>query len=241
MTNATKKAARSVGADERPASRDAQRSINFNTSITKEAQFGKKNISDMPDKLAAIDGETLMELRLPPTRFCVQTLLPQGLTVLSGSPKIGKSWLTLDLCVRVAKGEPLWSLPTTAGTTLYLCLEDTFRRIQDRLLCITDEVPANAFFAVAALTLADGLADQIRQFVTEHPDTVLIAVDTFRRLCFDNIDNHDNHDLSLTSAYLVARAAPVFTTFPSFTKAFRADMAGNWELPRNCSTSLRET
>ncbi len=37
----------------------------------------------------------------------------------------------------------------------------------------------NALFAVAAKTLADGLAEQIRQFVSEHPDTVLVAVDTF--------------------------------------------------------------
>ena len=28
-------------------------------------------------KLTVIDGETLMDMRLPPTRFCVQTLLPQ--------------------------------------------------------------------------------------------------------------------------------------------------------------------
>lgn len=131
-------------------------------------------------KLAVIDGETLMDLRLPPARFCVATLLPQGVTVLGGAPKIGKSWLVLDLCVRVAKGECVWNLPTQQGTTLYLCLEDTERRIQERLLCITDEVPANAFFAVAARTLADGLCGQIRQFVEEHPDTVLVAIDTFQ-------------------------------------------------------------
>lgn len=132
------------------------------------------------NRLAVIDGETLADKRLPPTRFCVQTLLPQGVTILGGAPKVGKSWLVLDLCVRVAKGEPIWNLPTTKGTTLYLCLEDTERRVQERLLSITDDVPANAFFAVAAKTLTDGLCEQVRQFVSEHPDTVLVAVDTFQ-------------------------------------------------------------
>jgi len=132
------------------------------------------------NRLAVIDGETLVDKRLPPTRFCVQTLLPQGVTILGGAPKIGKSWLVLDLCVRVAKGESIWNLPTAKGTTLYLCLEDTERRVQERLLSITDDVPANAFFAVAAKTLADGLAEQIRQFVSEHPDTALVSVDTFQ-------------------------------------------------------------
>ena len=132
------------------------------------------------NKLAVIDGETLVDLRLPPTRFCVQTLLPQGVIILGGAPKVGKSWLVLDLCIRIAKGESIWSLPTAQGTTLYLCLEDTQRRIQERLLTITDDVPANAFFAVASKTLADGLAEQIRDFVTEHPDTVLVVIDTFQ-------------------------------------------------------------
>lgn len=132
------------------------------------------------NKLTVIDGETLADLRLPPTRFCMQTLLPQGVTILGGAPKIGKSWMVLELCVRVAKGEAMWGMATTQGTTLYLCLEDTLRRVQERMLCITDEVPANAFFATAAETLADGLCEQIRQFTAEHPDTVLVAIDTFQ-------------------------------------------------------------
>ena len=131
-------------------------------------------------KLTVIDGETLMDTKLEPTRFCIDTLLPQGITILGGAPKIGKSWLVLDLCVRIAKGESVWNMPTTKGTTLYLCLEDTLRRVQERLNCITDDVPPNAFFATAAHTIAEGLCDEIRAFVKEHPDTVLVAIDTFQ-------------------------------------------------------------
>ena len=68
-----------------------------------------------PHKLTVIDGETLMDKRLPPTKFCVDTLLPQGLCILGGSPKVGKSWLVLDLCVHVAQGSPLWGLDVTRG------------------------------------------------------------------------------------------------------------------------------
>lgn len=90
-------------------------------------------MADEKTKLAVIDGETLMDMKLPPTKFCVDTLLPQGLCILGGASKIGKSWWVLDLCVRIAKGEPMWELKTAAGTTLYLCLEDTLRRVQNRL------------------------------------------------------------------------------------------------------------
>ena len=137
-------------------------------------------MSEKKNKLTVIDGETLMDTRLEPTRFCIDTLLPQGITILGGAPKIGKSWLVLDLCVRIAKGESAWDMPTAKGTTLYLCLEDTLRRVQERLNCITDDVPSNAFFATAAHTLAEGLCDEIRAFVKEHPDTVFVAIDTFQ-------------------------------------------------------------
>lgn len=151
-------------------------------------------MADKNVKLAVIDGETLMDMKLPPTKFCVETLLPQGMCILGGASKIGKSWWVLDLCVRIAKGEPMWDLKTTKGTTLYLCLEDTLRRVQNRLLCITDEVPSNTFFAISAGTLSDGLCEQIREFVKEHPDTVFVAVDTFQIVRNNNIDTSYAND-----------------------------------------------
>ena len=145
-------------------------------------------------KLTVIDGETLMDTRLEPTRFCIDTLLPQGITILGGAPKIGKSWWVLDLCIRIAKGESVWDMPTAKGTTLYLCLEDTLRRVQERLNCITDDVPSNAFFATAAHTIAEGLCDEIRAFVKEHPDTVLVAIDTFQIVRNSGADSSYGND-----------------------------------------------
>ncbi len=132
--------------------------------------------------LSVMSGQTLMELTLPPQDYVIRGLLPMGLSIIGGAPKIGKSWLMLDLCVKVAKGEPLWEMETKRGTTLYLCLEDTLRRLQNRLDCITDTVPPNAFFATVSGTLADDLEAQILQFIRERPDTVLIAIDTFQMI-----------------------------------------------------------
>ena len=56
-------------------------------------------------RLAVIDGETLMDTRLEPVRFCVHSLLPQGIAILGGAPKTGKSWLVLDLCIKIAKAK----------------------------------------------------------------------------------------------------------------------------------------
>lgn len=132
------------------------------------------------NKLSVIDSETLLDTRLAPTKFCVDTLLPEGLCILGGAPKIGKSWMVLDLCVRIAKGEDIWNLHTHKGSVLYLCLEDSHQRIKNRLNIITDEGSCDLYFATESKTMADGLCDQIREFYREHPDTVLVAIDTFQ-------------------------------------------------------------
>ena len=133
-------------------------------------------------KLAVIDGETLMDMRLEPVRYCIEGVLSQGVAMICGSPKIGKSWMMLDWTIRIAKGEDVWNFKTTKGATLYLCLEDNWNRVQSRLFEVTDEAPNNAYFAISSCSLADGLEKQITDFVTEHKDTVLVIIDTFQMI-----------------------------------------------------------
>ena len=97
-----------------------------------------------------IDGPTLMDMNREWKSFCVETLIPKGVCILGGAPKVGKSWLALDLRIKVAKGEPLWDLPTRKGTTLYLALEDSIDDLQDRAYMLTDDIPYDAHFAVTA-------------------------------------------------------------------------------------------
>ena len=108
-------------------------------------------------ELNAVDGETLWDLEFSAQRFCIRGLLLQGLCVLGGAPKIGKSWLVLDWCIRIARGEPIWDMETIQGTTLYLCLEDTLQRVQHRVYCMSEEGTPNAYFATAVGTLPDDL------------------------------------------------------------------------------------
>ena len=132
--------------------------------------------------LTYLDGETLISTVLPPIRFVVDRLLPQGLHILAGSPKVGKSWLALWLCLCVAKGEPVWNFPTAQGGVLYLCLEDSYSRIQSRLLDLTDDVPSGLCFATMSERLHTGLVEQIEGFLAGHPDTVLVVIDTLQRI-----------------------------------------------------------
>lgn len=127
-----------------------------------------------------IDGQTLMNITLDTPRFIVPSLIPTGLHIIGGSPKVGKSWLMMWLCLNVAKGECLWNYQCRKGTTLYLCLEDSYDRIQSRLLDITDDAPDNLFFSIMAESIGSGLSEQIENFMQEHSDTVLIVIDTLQ-------------------------------------------------------------
>lgn len=95
---------------------------------------------------------------------------------------MGKSWLSLWLCLQVAKGKPAWEFPTTQGDMLYLCQEDSYSRIQNRLLDITNDAPPNLFFATMSEKLHSGLEQQIERFLAAHPDTALIVIDTLQRI-----------------------------------------------------------
>lgn len=136
----------------------------------------------MSKKLETMDAETLMTTPMEPLKFIVSGLLPQGLHVLAGSPKIGKSWLVLWLCLQVAKGEPIWSFETRTCEVLYLCLEDSFARIQSRLFEITDEAPPTLHFAIMSDAIGNGLEHQIENFIKEHPGTGLIVIDTLQKI-----------------------------------------------------------
>ena len=133
-------------------------------------------------KLDTIDADTLQAISYEPISFLVDDLLPQGLHLLAGAPKIGKSWLALWLCLRVARGEPLWNFPTHPCEVLYLCLEDSFQRIQSRLFDLTEDAPPTLHFAVMAEQLHSGLVEQIEQFLKEHPATGLVVIDTLQRI-----------------------------------------------------------
>ena len=128
-------------------------------------------------KLDTIDADTLLRLPHEPLSFVVEDLLPQGLHLLAGAPKIGKSWLALWLCLQVAQGEPVWNFITQPCEVLYLCLEDSFQRIQSRLFDLTESAPPTLHFAVMSEQLHSGLLDQIEQFLKERPNTGLVVIE----------------------------------------------------------------
>ena len=152
-------------------------------------------------KLETITAEDLQNRTYEPTPFLVDELIPEGLHILAGAPKIGKSWLALWLCLCVAQGQALWNFATTQGEALYLSLEDSFQRIQTRLFDLTEDAPPTLHFAIMTDTLKHGLEQQIEQFLMEHPTTKLVVIDTLQRVrgtgSDSNLYANDYHDIGI--------------------------------------------
>ena len=151
--------------------------------------------------LETMTAEQLQRAPYSPVPFLVDELLPEGLHILAGAPKIGKSWLALWLCLCVSQGQPLWNFAVTQGEVLYLSLEDSYRRIQSRLFDLTEDAPPTLHFAIMADTLKHGLEQQIEQFLMEHPTTKLVVIDTLQRVrgtgSDSNLYANDYQDIGL--------------------------------------------
>ena len=151
-------------------------------------------------KLQTVNADTLLYEPLEKPSFVVDGLIPTGLILFCGSQKIGKSWLMLKLCLCVSQGIPLWDMQTQEGDVLYLSLEDTFCRIQDRLFRLTDEASGRLHFAVASDKLSDGLIVQLEDYLKEYPESRLIVIDTLQKIRTASKDNayaSDYGDISL--------------------------------------------
>ena len=143
-------------------------------------QFGKMRVMTMPE---------LMETRFPLRPAVIEGLLPAGTYLLAGAPKIGKSFLVLQMAYQVSMGTPFLGFSSRQGTVLYLALEDTCERLQKRLAQMTEQDSEHLILSVFSETLDEGLTERLSDFWSEHTDTVLIIIDTLQRVRGRTPDN----------------------------------------------------
>ena len=121
-----------------------------------------------------------------PLRLIVPKYLPEGLTLLGGRPKIGKSWQALDIAVGVSEGGKCLGQQCEQGDVLALMLEDSARRLQRRLTQMLGaqlrEWPTRLIFATNWPRLNEGGVDWMRDWISRSPKPRLIVVDILERV-----------------------------------------------------------
>jgi len=130
--------------------------------------------------------QELLAKDLPPLRWAIPDILPEGLTMLAGKPKQGKSWLALSIALAIAAGGyALGKQPVTRGQVLYLALEDNERRLQSRarqLLASMNSVPSGIEFELCWPRLDQGGLRYLEEYLEVHPQVRLVVIDTWAKV-----------------------------------------------------------
>lgn len=137
-----------------------------------------------PAPLQVISARDLMATTLKPLIQAVDRLICEGLTFLVAASKVGKSWMVLLMALCVANGEPFWGRKTTKCRVIYFALEDSQRRLQQRLQTMSVAgVPDNLSFVTQAQMLDTGFDTQLEQWLLEDTSLpALVIVDTFQKV-----------------------------------------------------------
>ncbi len=130
-------------------------------------------------------GDWLNNQVFPPLSWVVTGLVPEGMTVLAGSPKIGKSWASLDLALALASGGlALGCIPVgEPRPVLLLALEDGDRRLQERCRQLLEGRPIPPLLHYMTAIEPGMAVPTIEEWLTEHGHTrPLIVLDTLGKV-----------------------------------------------------------
>jgi hypothetical protein len=155
----------------------------------RETAAGDRRSDESPDnpvlswRERICDAAALQHMEFPPLKFILPSLIPEGATLLVSRPKLGKSWLVLDIAIAIAASRrTLGDLKPSPGDVLYLALEDGPRRLQRRMTRLlptfSDKWPERLNIATEWRRADQGGLYDIEAWIKATPDARLVIVDT---------------------------------------------------------------
>jgi len=139
------------------------------------------------------DVDDLLNKHIPPLRWLINRYLPHvGTLSLIGKPKIGKSFLVLEMALSIVEGGRFWDEQCTPTGVLLYMLEDSERRIKDRINKLRPErLQPKKTFRIKYRNDKDGpfrvnpdgsggLLDNIRKHKRDYPDIGFVVIDMWK-------------------------------------------------------------
>ncbi len=138
--------------------------------------------------LETISAEEFSKIQYPPIKFLVQDILPEGLSILGGSPKIGKTFFALNMALSIAQGDiTLGSLQTEKTGVAYFAVDEKDQYVQEKFNNIREfqrkhNIPENMEFGFKMNRLSEGGYEQIIDYIDRKPQIKFIVIDTLGRV-----------------------------------------------------------
>jgi AAA domain len=131
------------------------------------------------------NGAWLDRQQFPPLHYAVPGIVPEGLVLMVGAPKIGKSWMVLSWGLTIAAGGvALDSIPVgLTRPVLYLALEDGDRRLQERCRRLLGGQPIPEQLDYLTRVEPGQIVSTIAAWLELHPDSQpLVILDTLGKV-----------------------------------------------------------
>jgi RecA-family ATPase len=154
-------------------------------TVDRNDEAREMDAADSPSALAGmVNGAWLDAQQFPALNYAVPGIIPEGMGVLVGPPKVGKSWLVANIGLAVAAGgRALGSIPVTQRPVLYLALEDGHRRLQSRFRAITAGTPLPADIHVIINAQSYQVIPMVTEFLAVNADVrPLVVLDTLGKV-----------------------------------------------------------
>jgi len=151
-----------------------------------------------PDKILFSE---LLSKQFPPDNWIIENLISEGLTILAGASKTGKSWAALQLVSSIDSGGYfLGTLKAAKSDCLYFALEDSQKRIQKRLKKQNITGFNNSLLMTKRMTPAE-----LRSFLIDNPSIKVVVIDTLQK--YLNIEDTNSYSETVTGISLLKSIA----------------------------------
>jgi predicted ATP-dependent serine protease len=151
-----------------------------------EAEYDRQHTNRL--RFVRTNTNTIMATKFEPIRWVINDYVPEGLSVLAGRQKLGKTWLAMDWAVAVACGGfAMGSIDCKQGDVLYVDLENGHRRIQSRINTLFPGERnrpdlSRLDWVNDAPALNKGFIDALDDWRTSVDDPRLVVIDVLQRI-----------------------------------------------------------
>lgn len=139
---------------------------------------------------SAWNASELLEYEFPVQEWYITGFITDGLTLISGAPKIGKSWMVLSIAMELSVGGRVFdAIEVDETEVLYLALEDTPRRLKDRLIKIEAEKTTKLHIECSLDAWEGDIIKCLEYYLDKYPEIEVIIIDPLGKIRKDSEEN----------------------------------------------------